>query len=141
MLSGQLIGLAGVALFAGLVRDATGWPLVLALAALFSIGQGVVFTTMYATATTGTAEADQGTASGIATTGQQLGGAIGLAVLINVVTVSGGVPLTVAMTGIAVIIGIATLVALTIPGRTPTAAASVTPQRQPEPCAGRSQTG
>ena len=141
MLTGQLIGLAGVALFAGLVRDATGWPLVLALAALFSIGQGVVFTTMYATATTGTAEADQGTASGIATTGQQLGGAIGLAVLINVVTVSGGVPLTVAMTGIAVIIGIATLVALTIPGRTPTATASVTPQRQPEPCAGRSQTG
>lgn len=141
MLTGQLIGLAGIVLFALLVRDTTGWPLVLALAALFSVGQGIVFTTMYATATTGTAESEQGTASGIATTGQQLGGAIGLAVLINVVTVSGGVALTIAMTGIAFIIGIATLVALTIPGRTPDTAEPVTPRRQPEPCAGRNQAG
>ncbi|MFC0673839.1 MFS transporter [Brachybacterium hainanense] len=117
MVTGQIMGLVGVAAFALLVGDTTSWAIVLVLAAFFSLGQGIVFTTMFAAATTGTAEAEQGTASGIATAGQQIGGAIGLAVLINLTTALGGDTLTTAMTGIAVIITIGLAIALLIPGR------------------------
>lgn len=117
MAIGQAIGLIGVAAFALVVDDRTDWTIVLALAALFSIGQGIVLTTMYATATTDTPETEQGTASGIATAGQQLGGAIGLAVLVNVTAAAGGPALTSAMTWIAVVILLGLAVALLIPGR------------------------
>lgn len=115
MLTGQIIGLVGVLAFILLVGDSTALVLVLALAGLFSVGQGIVFTTMFATATTGTATHDQGTASGMATTGQQLGGAIGLAILINIVAVSGAPALTTAMIGISAIIVLGVLVAALIP--------------------------
>lgn len=115
MIIGQVVGLIGVAAVAVVVHAGTPWVIVLTLAGIFSLGQGVVFTTMFATATTGTAEAEQGTASGIATAGQQLGGAIGLAVLINLVSALGGSSLTTAMTGIAVIITLGLGVALLVP--------------------------
>lgn len=111
MLAGQGVGLAGTLLFAWLVRDATPLAVVLALTALFSLGQGMVFTTMFATATTKTPDSEQGTASGIATTGQQLGGAVGLALLVGL---SAG-QLTVAMLGISALIGVAAIAALGIP--------------------------
>ncbi|MGP9695113.1 MFS transporter [Brachybacterium sp. AOP25-B2-12] len=117
MVSGQVVGLIGVAAFALLVNDSTSWITVFVLAALFSLGQGVVFTTMFATATTGTPEAEQGTASGMATAGQQLGGAIGLAVLINLTSAIDGFTLTTAMTGISVIIAVGLVVALLIPAK------------------------
>lgn len=117
MATGQIMGLAGVAAFALFVAESTNWTTVFALAALFSLGQGIVFTTMFATATTGTPEAEQGTASGMATAGQQLGGAIGLAVLINLASSFRGTTLTTAMTGITVIIAIGLGVALLIPGK------------------------
>lgn len=115
MVTGQLVGLLGVVAIALSVGDETNWVVVLGLSAVFSLGQGIVFTTMFATATTGVAESEQGTASGIATAGQQLGGAIGLAVLINLTSVVGGADLTAAMTGIGVIIVGGLLVALLIP--------------------------
>ncbi|MFF2650196.1 MFS transporter [Streptomyces sp. NPDC058045] len=118
MVTGQVVGLVGVGAFAALVGEATGWGLVLGLAAVFSLGQGIVFTTMFATATTGTPEAEQGTASGIATAGQQLGSAIGLAVLVNLTALFGRASsLTTAMTGIGAIIFLGALVALTVPGQ------------------------
>lgn len=115
MATGQVVGLIGVAAFALLVDDSTNWVTVFVLAAVFSLGQGIVFTTMFATATTGTPESEQGTASGMATAGQQLGGAIGLAILINLTSAFGGATLTTAMTGIAVIIAAGLIVALLIP--------------------------
>lgn len=115
MTAGQSLGLLGVAAFAILVGDSTSWILVFGLAAIFSLGQGIVFTTMFATATTGTPETEQGAVSGIATAGQQLGGAIGLAVLISVTTSLGGDRLTGAMTGIAVIITVGLVIGFAIP--------------------------
>ncbi|MFJ4845509.1 MFS transporter [Streptomyces sp. NPDC088733] len=50
--------------------------------AVLSLGQGMVFVTMFAAASTGVPPEDQGIGSGIATTGQQIGGAVGLALLI-----------------------------------------------------------
>ncbi|TWS21317.1 MFS transporter [Tsukamurella asaccharolytica] len=115
MTTGQTIGLIGVAAFAIIVDTRTDWGIVLALAAVFSIGQGIVFTTMFATATTNTPDTEQGTASGIATAGQQLGGAIGLAVLVNITAATSGPALTTAMTAIAAIIGLGLAIGLFIP--------------------------
>jgi hypothetical protein len=49
-----------------------------------SIGDGVVFTTMFIAAGTGVSDRDQGVASGIASTSTSLGAAVGLAVLVLV---------------------------------------------------------
>ncbi|MFE6846844.1 MFS transporter [Streptomyces sp. NPDC057686] len=51
-----------------------------------STGDGIVFTTMFITAATGVPDRDQGTASGIASTGAGVGAAVGLAVLVLIAT-------------------------------------------------------
>ncbi|WP_432057679.1 MFS transporter [Streptomyces sp. bgisy022] len=87
---GLTLGLAGTVVLAlTLGRDASYASIAPALLVL-SLGQGIVFTTMFAAATTGVRAADQGIGSGIATTGQQIGGAVGLAVLIAVADAAGG---------------------------------------------------
>lgn len=57
--------------------------------AILSLAQGIVFTVMFAVATSGIPAADQGVGSGIATSGQQIGGAVGLAVLVAAATATG----------------------------------------------------
>jgi MFS family permease len=49
-----------------------------------SIGDGIVFTTMFIAAATGVADREQGVASGIVSTGSGIGAAIGLAILVLV---------------------------------------------------------
>ena len=49
-----------------------------------SIGDGVVFTTMFIAAATGVTDREQGVASGIVSTGSGVGAAVGLAVLVLV---------------------------------------------------------
>lgn len=51
---------------------------------LFGVGGGVTFTALFATASTGVAEQQQGIASGVVSTGQQIGTAVGLAVLVAI---------------------------------------------------------
>ena len=51
---------------------------------LLSIGDGVVFTTMFIAAGTGVADREQGVASGIASTSTSIGAAVGLALLVLV---------------------------------------------------------
>jgi len=51
---------------------------------LLSIGDGVVFTTMFIAAGTGVADSEQGVASGIASTSTSIGAAVGLALLVLV---------------------------------------------------------
>ena len=51
---------------------------------LLSIGDGVVFTTMFIAAGTGVADREQGIASGIAATSSSIGASVGLAVLVLV---------------------------------------------------------
>ena len=53
---------------------------------LLSIGDGVVFTTMFIAAGTGVADREQGIASGLASTSTSIGAAVGLAVLVLVAT-------------------------------------------------------
>jgi MFS family permease len=52
-----------------------------------SVGDGVVFTSMFIAATTGVPDRQQGIASGIASTGAGVGAAVGLALLVLVATV------------------------------------------------------
>jgi MFS family permease len=51
-----------------------------------SIGDGVVFTTMFIAAATGVRRREQGIASGVASTGSGIGAAVGLAILVLVAT-------------------------------------------------------
>jgi hypothetical protein len=53
---------------------------------LLSIGDGVVFTTMFIAAGTGVADREQGIASGLASTSTSVGAAVGLALLVLVAT-------------------------------------------------------
>jgi len=53
---------------------------------LLSIGDGVVFTTMFIAAGTGVADREQGVASGLVSTSTSVGAAVGLAVLVLVAT-------------------------------------------------------
>ena len=95
-LGGRLVGRLGIArtLAAGMAFGAVGLALYLRLPVTGSLadllpgtivaglGQGVAFTTMYVAAGTGVAAGEQGAASAIASTAQQLGGSVGLAVLV-----------------------------------------------------------
>jgi len=80
------IGAVGAAAL-GLAMSADGSyaALIPGLVAL-SIGDGVVFTAMFIAAGTGVAEDEQGTASGIVSTGSGVGAALGLAVLVLIAT-------------------------------------------------------
>jgi EmrB/QacA subfamily drug resistance transporter len=57
---------------------------------LLSIGDGVVFTTMFIAASTGVADDEQGVASGITSTSTSVGAAVGLAVLVLIADSTGG---------------------------------------------------
>ncbi|UQS31315.1 MFS transporter [Streptomyces fradiae] len=89
LVSGNLVGAVVLTVLAVAIGAETGWAVLLTALFLLSVGQGVVFTAMFATAATGSADDEQGTVGGIATTGQQLGGAVGLAVLVTLTAGSG----------------------------------------------------
>ncbi len=88
-LRSTLIGALAVgalgALLLGLAMSADGSyaALIPGLIAI-SIGDGVVFTTMFIAAGTGVSSEDQGVASGIASTSTSIGAAVGLAILVLV---------------------------------------------------------
>jgi MFS family permease len=76
-------GLGAAALGLAMSPDGSYVALIPGLLAL-SIGDGVVFTTMFIAAGTGVADREQGVASGIASTSTSIGAAVGLAVLVLV---------------------------------------------------------
>jgi EmrB/QacA subfamily drug resistance transporter len=92
---------------------------------LISIGDGVVFTTMFIAAGTGVDDGEQGVASGIASTSTSIGAAVGLALLVLVAAsgtdgVATAAGLSTAVLVIAVVIAATALVALKLrpgPGR------------------------
>jgi EmrB/QacA subfamily drug resistance transporter len=97
---GRLVGRIGIArtLAAGMAFGAVGLLLYVRLPAAGSLtdlipgmivaglGQGVAFTTMYVAASTGVPEGNEGVASAMAMSAQQLGGSVGLAVLVALLT-------------------------------------------------------
>jgi len=76
------VGAVGTAALAGGFALGFAPAILVVPLVVLSTAQGVVFTTMFTLATSGVAPEHQGTASGIATAGQQVGGAVGLALLV-----------------------------------------------------------
>jgi EmrB/QacA subfamily drug resistance transporter len=89
-LTGSLLGTgAGIALVgAGMSADGSFWA-ILPGTLVWGLFGGLAFVTLFVSAGTGVAPAEQGIASGLATTAQQIGGAMGLAAIIAVLTASG----------------------------------------------------
>ncbi|MFB9923992.1 MFS transporter [Amycolatopsis halotolerans] len=84
LFTGMLVNGAGLALLAvGMAVGASFWT-VLAGLVVWGIGGGLTFPAMFVSAASGVAPGEQGIASALATTSQQIGGAIGLAVLVAV---------------------------------------------------------
>jgi MFS family permease len=84
LIAALTIGAAGaVALAFAMSPDGSYVSLVPGLVAV-SIGDGVVFTTMFIAAATGVTDREQGIASGIVSTGSGVGAAVGLAILVLV---------------------------------------------------------
>jgi EmrB/QacA subfamily drug resistance transporter len=97
---GRLVGRLGIAntLAAGMAFGAVGLLLYVRLPAdgsladlipgmiVAGLGQGIAFTTLYVAASTGVPEGNEGVASAMAMTAQQLGGSVGLALLVALLT-------------------------------------------------------
>jgi EmrB/QacA subfamily drug resistance transporter len=78
---GMLVSAAGMLLLTQLPVDGTYVANVLPSILLSSLGMGAVFMPLTLVATTGLDDEDQGLASGLFNTSQQIGGALGLAIL------------------------------------------------------------
>jgi EmrB/QacA subfamily drug resistance transporter len=91
LLAGMVVNGFGMALLAfGMAVDAPFWS-VLAGLVVWGVGGGVTFPAMFAAAGSGVAPGEQGVASALATSAQQIGGAAGLAVLVAVANSVAGV--------------------------------------------------
>ncbi|MEV4352651.1 MFS transporter [Actinoplanes sp. NPDC049596] len=126
LLIGLIIGAAGTALFAMFLGDGDTFLQMTPGIVVFSLAQGVVWTAMFAAATSGVENELQGLASGLAQSGQQVGAAVGLSVLVAVAAaVSGAEPSPAEMSGglqaatyvSAALIAITALFALALPKR------------------------
>lgn len=86
---GMGLGAIGFMLLTRLSETGSAWG-VIPGTVIIGFGQAFVFTTMYIAASTGIDMKEQGVASAIVTTGQQIGGAVGLAVIMAIISVSLG---------------------------------------------------
>lgn len=84
LVTGLLLGTAGMAVLALTLSPTGSYVALLPGVILLSLGQGLAWTAMFAAAGTGVDAAHQGIASAMASTSQQIGSAVGLAVLIAV---------------------------------------------------------
>ncbi|WP_217246054.1 MFS transporter [Streptomyces sp. AC602_WCS936] len=91
---GLVVGAIGTALFAAFLGDGSTYAQMTPGIIVFSLAQGVIWTAMFSAATAGVEEELQGLASGLATSGQQVGAAVGLAVLVAVSNAAAGSDLT-----------------------------------------------
>jgi EmrB/QacA subfamily drug resistance transporter len=78
---GMIVSSIGMLLLTQLPVDGTYFANVLPALLLTSLGMGAVFMPLTLIATTGLEDSDQGLASGLFNTSQQIGGAVGLAIL------------------------------------------------------------
>ncbi|MEU6025712.1 MFS transporter [Streptomyces tauricus] len=88
LVGGMVLGATGAAALALALTSDGSYPELLPGIVLLGLGQGAAWTGMWIAASAGVAPGDQGVASGMASTALQVGGAVGLTVL---VAVAGGI--------------------------------------------------
>ncbi|WP_329281471.1 MFS transporter [Streptomyces sp. NBC_01451] len=88
LVGGMVLGAAGAAALGLALTSDGAYPKLLPGIVLLGLGQGAAWTGMWIAASAGVAPGDQGIASGLASTTLQVGGAVGLALL---VALAGGV--------------------------------------------------
>jgi MFS family permease len=84
LLTGMLVAAAGLAILAATTKVGGHYPGIVGGLFPMSIGMGVTFVSLTLVATTNVEESDAGLASGIFNTSQQIGGALGLAILSSI---------------------------------------------------------
>jgi EmrB/QacA subfamily drug resistance transporter len=84
LLVGFLLGATGTALLAARIGDRSGYLALAPEIALYALGQGISWTAMWIAAAEGVDSREQGVASGMASTTFQVGGAVGLALLVAI---------------------------------------------------------
>lgn len=89
LVSGQLAGALGIALVCLALPTGAGFWWLLPGIFILSLGQGMTWTAMWVAAGLGVKPGEQGVAAGMASTTQQIGGALGLAVLVSLANASG----------------------------------------------------
>ncbi|MFJ6753340.1 MFS transporter [Streptomyces sp. NPDC091266] len=86
LLAALAVGALGAALLGLAISPDGSYTALIPGLIVLSIGDGIVFTSMFIAAGTGVSDREQGTASGIASTGSGMGAAVGLALLVLVAT-------------------------------------------------------
>ena len=84
LIAGLLIALIGIAWLSRLAADTAYFPGIALPLALLGIGMGIAFTPLTSAGVAGVAPSDAGAASGLVNVAQQLGGSLGLGILITV---------------------------------------------------------
>lgn len=128
--TGLIVGAIGTAMLAIGISADGGYGAVVPGLVVSGIGQGITWTGMWIAAASGVDGHEQGIASGMASTTQQIGGAVGLAILIAIANshvdgqtgddlrtaMADGTQIAVFVAAVGIVLG--ALVALTLPGRT-----------------------
>ncbi|RIX48751.1 MFS transporter [Paenibacillus nanensis] len=83
--SGMGLGMIGFLLLSRLSETGSVWGMIPGTV-IIGLGQALVFTTMFIAGSTGVEREQQGIASAVVSTGQQIGSAVGLAVIMAVIT-------------------------------------------------------
>ncbi|MFG1621258.1 MFS transporter [Kribbella sp. NPDC049227] len=123
------VSAVGVALLGLVLSSNASYGVLVPALLILSFGQGSAFSTMYAAASTGVAAEHQGIGSGMASTGQQIGNAVGLAILVAIAN-RGTAGLTGESLRTATTHGLRLAVLLTAAGVVATAAIALTGQRR-----------
>ena len=86
LVGGLILAAGGFALLTRLDLHLDYWTELVPAQLLMSVGLGLAFVSLTVTAVSEASDADAGIASGMVTTAQQVGGALGLAVLVSIAT-------------------------------------------------------
>ncbi|WP_406293483.1 MFS transporter [Embleya sp. NBC_00888] len=108
LMVGFAVAALGAAVLAAGMTDDSSYAALLPGIVAFGLGTGIVFTTMWVAAASGVADAEQGAASGLASTALQFGSGAGLAVLVSV----GGIRTAVAVVAVGALVGLPAALAL-----------------------------
>jgi len=84
LIGSLVVGLGGTLMYSAVLSSHSTFPALLPALVILSLGMGATFTIMFAAVATDVLQREQGIASGLASTAQQIGYALGLAMLVPI---------------------------------------------------------